>query len=273
MVNQPTFGAFLSTFFCLYMLQLEGFRFFWPNTPNLINLLILMLQFLGPEAGLTVHELHITFENATALERLSIHMVHVAGMCIIYRLTDIWTGLYLPNNNIAMDSLKFLEYKPGGNGTLGLLMANLHAPCLFKLHLLLGEGDMLITLQCGALFNTTVNLCISCYEATEDSIRVLYTMTPAVTTLNIVYTPLRFHCNLYYKDSLPQLHTLVCHDIWFNMLFNLGTWRRGLRRLVLYRPEEPVMWPGGMTAEELMEMLGLVNSVEYIDELHKQWYM
>jgi hypothetical protein len=42
---------------------------------------------------------------------------------------------------------------------------------------------------------------------------------------------------------------------------------------VLYRPEEPVMWACGMNAEELTEMLKLVNSVEYIDELHKQWYM
>jgi hypothetical protein len=43
--------------------------------------------------------------------------------------------------------------------------------------------------------------------------------------------------------------------------------------LVLYRPVEPVLWTGGMTAEEKTELLGMVNSVEYIDELHKQWYM
>ncbi|KAJ7715697.1 hypothetical protein B0H14DRAFT_3522547 [Mycena olivaceomarginata] len=227
---------------------------------NMINLSTLMLQFLGPEAGLTVHELHFVFKHATALERLSIHMVHVAGS-------------YLPNTNIAMNSLKSLEYKPGGNVTLGLLMANLHAPALFDLHLSLGDGDMQIALQCGALFETAVNLRISCNDEPETSIRALYAITPAVTTLDIVYTPLRFHCSLYYEDSLPQLHTLVRHDIWFEMLYNLGTRRRGLRRLVLYRPEEPVMWACGMNAEELTKMLKLVNSVEYIDELHKQWYM
>jgi hypothetical protein len=128
------------------MLRLEGFGLFWTYTPNLINLSTLMLQFLRPEAGLTVHELLLVFENATALERLSIHMVHVAGMYIIYRLTDIydWTGSYMPNNAIAMKLLTFLEYKPGGDGTLGLLMANLRAPALFELHLSLGEGDMQI---------------------------------------------------------------------------------------------------------------------------------
>jgi hypothetical protein len=257
------------------MLRLEGFGFFWTYTPNLINLSTLMLQFLRAEAGLTVHELLLVFENATALERLSVHMVHVAGMYIIYILTDIydWTGSFTPNNAIAMKSLTFLEYKPGGDGTLGLLMANLRAPALLELHLSLGQGDMQIALQCGALFETAVNLRISCNDETEDSIRALYAITPAVTTLDIVYTPLRFHCSLYYEDSLPQLHTLVRHDIWFEMLFNLGTRRRGLRRLVLYRPVEPVMWTGGMTAEEKTELLGMVNSVEYIDELHKQWYM
>ncbi|KAJ7300445.1 hypothetical protein DFH08DRAFT_973866 [Mycena albidolilacea] len=258
--NQPAFGAFSAARFCPSMLRLEGFGFFWTDSPNMINLSTLMLQFLGPEADLTVHELHLVFKNATALERLSIHMVHVAGS-------------YLPNTNIAMNSLKSLEYKPGGNVTLGLLMANLHAPALFDLHLSLGDGDMQIALQCGALFETAVNLRISCNDEPETSIRALYAITPAVTTLDIVYTPLRFHCSLYYEDSLPQLHTLVRHDIWFEMLYNLGTRRRGLRRLVLYRPEEPVMWACGMNAEELTEMLKLVNSVEYIDELHKQWYM
>jgi hypothetical protein len=238
------------------MLRLEGFGFFWTYTPNLINLSTLMLQFLRAEAGLTVHELLLVFENATALERLSVHMVHVAGMYIIYILTDIydWTGSFTPNNAIAMKSLTFLEYKPGGDGTLGLLMANLRAPALLELHLSLGQGDMQIALQCGALFETAVNLRISCNDETEDSIRALYAITPAVTTLDIVYTPLRFHCSLYYEDSLPQLHTLVRHDIWFEMLFNLGTRRRGLRRLVLYRPEEPVMWAGVMTAEEETEL-------------------
>jgi hypothetical protein len=257
------------------MLRLEGFGFSWTDTPKVDNLSTLMLQFLGTEAGLTVHELGLVFENATALEQLSIHMIRVAGMCIIYRYTDTydWTGTYTLSNNVSMNSLKFLEYRPGGDGTLGLLMANLYAPALLELHLSLGEGDMPIALQCGALFRTAVTLHISCNDEPEDSIRALYAMTPAVTALDIVYTPLRFHCSLYYNDSLPQLHTLVRHDIWFEMLFNLGTRRRGLRRLVLYRPVEPVMWAGGMTAEEMTEILKLVNSVEYVDELHKEWYM
>jgi hypothetical protein len=273
--NQPTFGAFSATHFCPSILCLEGFGFFWPNKPNLINLSTLMLHFLGPDAGLTVHELHIVFENATALEHLSIHEVHVAGMCIIYRLCVIyvWTGSYLPNKIITMTSLKFLEYRPGGDLTLGHLMASLHAPALFELYLSLAEGDMLIALQCGALFNTAVDLRISCNEATEDNIRALFAITPAVTTLDMVYTPLVSLYSLYYEDTLPQLHTLVRHDISFEMLFNLGTQRQGLRRLVLYRPEELTMWPGGMTAEELTDMLGLVESVDYIDELHKQWYL
>jgi hypothetical protein len=213
-----------------------------------------MLQFLGPEAGLTVCELHLVFKNATALERLSIHMVHVAGMCFIYRLFGIynWTGSYLPNTNIAMNSLKFLEYKPGGDRTLGLLMANLHAPALFELHLSLGEGDMLIALQCGALFETAVNLPISCNDEPEDSIQALYAITPAVTMLDIVYTPLRFHCSLYYEDSLPQLHTLVRHDIWFEMLYNLGTWRRGLRHLVLYRSNADYGASGEITTTQTL---------------------
>ncbi|KAJ7751855.1 hypothetical protein B0H14DRAFT_3513061 [Mycena olivaceomarginata] len=127
-VNQPMFGAFSAAHFCPYMLRLERFGFCWTDTPKVDNLSTLMLQFLGTEAGLTVHELRLVFENATALKCLSIHMIRVAGS-------------YLLSNNVPMNSLKFLEYKPGGDGTLGLLMANLDAPALFELHLLLGEGD------------------------------------------------------------------------------------------------------------------------------------
>ncbi|KAJ7773535.1 hypothetical protein B0H14DRAFT_2632152 [Mycena olivaceomarginata] len=261
-VNQPSFGAFSAARFSPATLRLEGFGFSWSDAlcSNFANISTLSLQFLGPEALLPVQELHVVFEGAIALERMSIHGVNVVGS-------------YLPRSEIAMNSLKFLEYRPGGCETLGLLMANLRAPALFELHLSLAYGDMPIALRCGTLFSTAVNMRISCDEATEDSVGALYAITPAVSTLDIVYTPLRFHYGLYEDGALPQLRTLVRHDIWFEMLYNLGRRRQGLQRLVLYRPEQPVIWESGMTGEEMAEMLKLVDSVEYVNETRKEWYM
>jgi hypothetical protein len=179
----------------------------------------------------------------------------------------------LLKSEVAMNSLHFLEYAPGGSESLGLLMANLRAPGMIDLHLSLRYGDMPITLRCGTLFSTAVNMRVSCVEVTEENIRALYAITPAVSTLDIVYTPLRFHYGLYEDGALPQLRTLVRHDIWFEMLYNLGRRRQGLQRLVLYRPQQPVIWESGMTGEEMAEMLKLVDSVEYVDVTRKEWYM
>jgi hypothetical protein len=83
-VNQPLFGALSAARFSPSTLRLEGFGLSWSDArhSNFANITSLSLQFLGPEATLPVQELHVVFESAIALERMSIHGVHAVGMCI-----------------------------------------------------------------------------------------------------------------------------------------------------------------------------------------------
>ncbi|KAJ7729891.1 hypothetical protein B0H14DRAFT_2640349 [Mycena olivaceomarginata] len=152
-------------------------------------------------------------------------------------------------------------------------MSNICAPGILELHLSLGKGDMQIALRCAGLFNTAINMRVTCADATKADVRALYAMTPAVCTLDIVFVSLPFLYGLHYDDVLPGLRALVHHETWFELLYNLAKRRRDLSRFVLYRPEEFRGIPIEMTPDEMAVMLGLIDSVEYVSALPKNWYM
>jgi hypothetical protein len=140
---------------------------------------------------------------------------------------------------------------------------------MVELHLSLGKGDMQIALRCAGPFNTAIDMRVTCANATKADVRVLYAMTPAVCTLNIVFASLRFLCGLHDDDVLPGLLALSHHETWFELLHNLAKRRRDLSRLVLYRPEEFSGFPIEMTPDETAVMLGLIDSLEYVSVLPK----
>ncbi|KAJ7713196.1 hypothetical protein B0H14DRAFT_2644934 [Mycena olivaceomarginata] len=251
LLDQPTLGGFSGTRCKPYMLRLKGVGISWTNTTRMeySNISTLVLHFLGSDAAPLVHELHSMLEHASALERMSIHDVHL-------------TGSYMPKTHIIMNRLRVLEYGPGGCDTLGLLMANIRAPGMLELHLSLGKGDMQIALRCAGLFNTAIDMRITCADATKAEVRALYTMTPAVYTLDIVFASLRFLNELHDEDLLPGLRALVRHETWFELLYNLANRRRDLSRLVLYRPEEFRGIPIEMNPDEMADLLGLIDSVD-----------
>ncbi|KAJ7760756.1 hypothetical protein B0H14DRAFT_3511063 [Mycena olivaceomarginata] len=260
--DQSTLEGFSGARCKPYMLRLKGVGISWTNTTKMeySNISTLVLHFLGSDAAPLVHELHSMLEHATALERMSIHEVHL-------------TGSYMPKTQIIMNRLKALDYGPGGCDTLGLLMANILAPGMLELHLSLGKGDMQIALRCAGLFNTAIDMRITCADATKAEVRALYAMTPAVYTLDIVFASLRFLNELHDDDLLPGLRALFRHETWFELLYNLANRRRNLSRLVLYRPTEFRGIPIEMNPDEMADLLGLIDSVEYVFALSNLWYM
>ncbi|KAJ7862955.1 hypothetical protein B0H14DRAFT_2575179 [Mycena olivaceomarginata] len=212
MDNQPTLGGIPGPRCNPYMLRLKGVGLSWADATRIHyrNISTLSLHFLGSEAAPLAHELHSLFAHATALERMSIHGVHVTVAEIYVR-----PGSYMPKSKLIMNSLKFIHYGPGGCATLGLLMANICAPGMLELHLSLGKGDMQIALRCASLFNTAIDLRVTCADATKADVRALYAMTPAVSTLDIVFASLHFLHGLHDQDVLPGLRALVHHETWF----------------------------------------------------------
>jgi hypothetical protein len=94
-------------------------------------------------------------------------------------------GSYSPKSEVVLNSLRFLQYCPGGIEELGLLMANLHAPGLSDLHISLEEGDGLpIALKCGGLFRTAIRMRIVSGHQTIAHVRTLYAMTSSVSSLD-----------------------------------------------------------------------------------------
>jgi hypothetical protein len=114
---------------------------------------------------------------------------------------------------------------------------------------------------------------VTCADATKADVRALYAMTPAVSTLDIVFASLHFLHGLHDQDVLPGLRALVHHETWFEMLHNLAKRRPDLSRLVLYRPEDFIGIPIEMTPDETAVMLGLIDRLEYVSVLPKMWYM
>ncbi|KAJ7301289.1 hypothetical protein DFH08DRAFT_827696 [Mycena albidolilacea] len=241
MDNQPTLGGIPSPRCNPYMLRLKGVGLSWMNTTRIHygNISTLSLHFLGSEAAPLAHELHSLLAHAAALERMSIHRVHV-------------TGSYMPKSKIIMNSLKFLQYGPGGSETLGLLMANICAPAYHTRE----AGDLPLGVCCGA----------RPLRAPPGLAR------PAVSTLDIAFASLQFLYGLHDNDVLPGLRALAHHETWFELLHNLAKWRPDLSRLVLYQPEEFIGIPIEMTPNETAVMLGLIDRLEYVSVLPKTWY-
>jgi hypothetical protein len=92
MVDQPTLGGIPGPRCNPCMLRLRGVGLSWANTTRIHygNISTLSLHFLGSEAAPLVYELHSLLAHATALERMSIHGVHVTGMCIVYKVAEIY---------------------------------------------------------------------------------------------------------------------------------------------------------------------------------------
>jgi hypothetical protein len=132
---------------------------------------------------------------------------------------------------------------------------------------------MQIALRCAGLFNTAIDMRVTCADATKAEVRALYAMTPAVYTLDIVFASLRFLNELHDDDLLPGLRALFRHETWFELPYNLANRQRDLSRLVLYRPEEFRGIPIEMNPDGMADLLGLIDSVEYVSALPKLWYM
>lgn len=190
------------------------------------------------------------------------------------RQINIYPGSYSTKSGVVLPLLRFLQYNPGGSKELGLLMASLRVPGLVDLHISLGEGDdMPIAHKCEGMFGTAIRMRIISAYQTKANVHVLYAMTPAVSSLDIVFTALSFHYALHDSEVLPTLRTIVESALAFPLLQGVAKWQCELDAFVLYRPTRTYQMPDGMAAEERLELLELVAIVEYVSVLLKEWYM
>ncbi|KAJ7707264.1 hypothetical protein B0H14DRAFT_3643662 [Mycena olivaceomarginata] len=95
----------------------------------------------------------------------------------------------------------------------------------------------------------------------------------AVSTLDIVWAALVFHNTLAESDVLPGLRSIMESKLQFPLLMGVALQRSEVRSYVLYCRAVPFEMPVLMNEEEKSALVNTVGSVEYIDSLHKEWYM